>query len=94
MLRCAIDVAVFEQIAIEWNASFRWDGESHGGVGFVGSGQHRSVAFGIEPTEHKEQGSTYELLSGLQPFPKTAFIWHNNGNNNILNGAERAVIAQ
>jgi hypothetical protein len=55
MLRCAIDVAVFEQIAIEWNASFRWDGESHGGVGFVGSGQHRSVVFGIEPTEHKEQ---------------------------------------
>ena len=55
MLRCAIDVAVFEQIAIEWNAGFRWDGEPHGGLGLVVSGQHRRVAFGIEPTEHKEQ---------------------------------------
>ena len=25
---------------------------------------------------------------------KTTSIWHNNGNNNILNGAERLVIAR
>ena len=26
-------MAVSEQIAIEWNAGFRWDGESHEGIG-------------------------------------------------------------
>lgn len=32
-LECAIDMAVSEQIAIEWNTGFHWDGEPHGGLG-------------------------------------------------------------
>jgi hypothetical protein len=39
----------------------------------------------------------YGYLRGLGLFevqPKTASIWHNNGNNNNLKGAERLVIAR
>ena len=46
-LECAIDVAVSEQIAIEWNAGFRWDGEPHGGLGSWDLGNTVGLRLGL-----------------------------------------------
>lgn len=46
-LECSVNVALSSNIAMEWNAGFRWDGDPHGGLGSWDLGNTVGLRLGL-----------------------------------------------
>ena len=50
-VECSVDVALTSNVALEWNAGFRWDGEPHGGLGQWDLGNTVGLRLGLNDDE-------------------------------------------
>lgn len=50
-VECSMDVALTSNVALEWNAGFRWDGDPHGGLGSWDLGNTVGLRLGLNADE-------------------------------------------
>ena len=50
-VECSVDVALTSNVALEWNAGFRWDGDPHGGLGQWDLGNTVGLRLGMNDEE-------------------------------------------
>ena len=51
IVECSVDVALTSNVALEWNAGFRWDGDPHGGLGQWDLGNTVGLRLGMNDEE-------------------------------------------